>query len=57
MKADELISDAQAATGLSDFGDDELFGGDVWREGLEVLLSSLDRETQLHDMGEVMAQK
>ena len=56
MKADELISDAQAATGLSDFGDDELFGGDLWREGLEVLLSSLDREAQLHDMGEMMVQ-
>jgi hypothetical protein len=54
MKSDELIQSAAEATGLSDFGDDALFGGDGWRTALDVLLDSLDREANLHDMGQLV---
>lgn len=43
--ADELIALASRKTGLTDFGDDD------FREGLEVLLSSFDREAKLTPHG------
>ena len=54
MKSEELLAAASEATGLHDFGDDDLFGGDGWREGLRVLLASLDSEAALHDLGAVV---
>ncbi|MBZ5739037.1 sulfotransferase family protein [Nocardioides mangrovi] len=54
MKAQELIDGAVDATGLSDFGDDELFGGDGWRAALDVLVASFDDEARLNDIGQVM---
>lgn len=51
MKSQELIDSAVATTGLDDFGDDELFGGDGWRTGLNILTDSLNREANLHDLG------
>ena len=54
MKTDELIAAAVEATGLDDFGDDELFGGDLWRDGLTALTASLVEEGSLNDLGAVM---
>lgn len=54
MKTAELLAAAVAEAGLDDFGDDDLFGGDVWREGLRVLTDSLDDEGALHDLGRVV---
>lgn len=51
MRPDELIAAAREATGLTDLGDDELFGGDGWRTGLAVLCDALDREANLHELG------
>lgn len=45
MRADILIATACAATGFTDFG------GDSWREGLDVLVDSLDREAGLNELG------
>ena len=45
-RIDELIGEARAQTGLEDFG------GDTWREGLEVLIRSAMTEATLSDMGE-----
>ncbi|MDQ2636105.1 MAG: sulfotransferase [Actinomycetota bacterium] len=56
MRAQEFIESAADTTGLGDFGDDALFGGDDWRTGLDVLLDSLDREANLHDMGQLVVQ-
>lgn len=42
----ELIATAEAETGLSDFG------GDSFREGLEILVDSLNREARLNALGE-----
>lgn len=56
MKAQEFIESATEATGLDDFGDDALFGGDGWRTGLDVLVDSLDREANLHEMGQMVVQ-
>lgn len=42
----DLIAFAQAETGLSNFGDD------TYREGLEVLVNSLNREAKLNAVGE-----
>ncbi|MXW74586.1 MAG: sulfotransferase [Acidimicrobiaceae bacterium] len=42
----ELIDKAKADTGFDDFG------GDTWREGLEVLIGSATAEATLSDMGE-----
>ena len=42
---DELLAQACRQTGLSDFG------GDEFREGLDVLVNALDREARLNDMG------
>ena len=46
VTAVELMDDACAQTGLTDFGDDS------FREGLDILLSSLQNEAQLHDRGQ-----
>ena len=43
---DELIADARDQTGLGDFGDDS------FREGLEVLVWSLQGEAKLNAMGQ-----
>jgi hypothetical protein len=43
--ADELVAGAVAATGLEDFGE----AG--WREGLDVLVDSLEAEADLNDIG------
>lgn len=56
MKSEQFIDAVTEATGLTDFGDDELFGGDGWRTGLEVLVDSIDREANLHEMGEMVVQ-
>ena len=42
----ELIELARAQTGLKDFGEDS------FREGLEILVNSLNREARLNDLGE-----
>jgi hypothetical protein len=51
MNADQIIDSAVETTGLDDLGDDELFGGDLWRDGLQVLIKSLDEEAELHELG------
>ena len=51
MNPDEILGAAQEATGLDDFGDDALFGGDLWRDGLRVLVESLESEAELHELG------
>ena len=43
--ATDLIDRATTTTGLSDFG------GDGWREGLDVLVRSVEQEARLHDAG------
>ena len=43
-RTDELIAQARAETGLDDLG------GDTWREGLEVLLTSALTESHLNDI-------
>jgi hypothetical protein len=45
VNGQELIDQAQAATGLDDFGDES------FREGLDVLVGALDTEADLNDMG------
>jgi hypothetical protein len=45
--AAELLKRAQAATGLEDFGED------TFREGLQILVSSLQKEANLNDVGRV----
>jgi len=45
LDADALVAEATAATGLDDFG------GDTWREGLDVLLASLREEARLSEFG------
>lgn len=44
-RAATLIETARRQTGLDDFGEDS------FREGLEILVDSLDREAQLNDLG------
>jgi hypothetical protein len=46
--ATDLLAAARAETGLSDFGDNS------FREGLEVLTTSLRTEAELNDLGEVV---
>jgi hypothetical protein len=48
MNPDELVEQAVAETGLSDFGDP------AWRDGFDHLVDSLDREARLNDIGRVM---
>ena len=45
----EVLAEASARTGLSDVGDDS------FREGLEILLASLQDEARLHVHGQVNA--
>ncbi len=45
-RIDALVEGARAATGLDDFG------GDTWREGLEVLVRSVETETTFNAFGE-----
>jgi hypothetical protein len=47
-RVDELVDRARQETGLDDFG------GDTWREGLEVLVGSALTESQLNDVGEML---
>ena len=49
MKPKALIDAARSATGLDDFGDDS------FREGLDILLRSLDSEADLNDRGREIA--
>ena len=56
MSPDELLASARAGTGLDDFGDDELFGGDGWRDGLRQLLASIDAEARFSELGQLAAQ-
>ncbi|MBL7500468.1 sulfotransferase [Frankia sp. CNm7] len=51
MKVDDLLAGAREATGLADFGDDGLFGGDGWREAFARLLASLNDEARLSELG------
>ncbi len=44
-----LLYEAQARTGLSDFG------GDSWREGFDVFVAALESEAQLNLVGRVLA--
>jgi hypothetical protein len=46
-----LLTTAEDQTGLADWGDDETFGGDLWREGLRVLVDGLNTEARLHEIG------
>ena len=45
-RIDDVVAQAQALTGLTDFG------GDSWRTGLEVLVRSADAEAEFNDLGE-----
>jgi hypothetical protein len=45
MKVQDLIDTARSRSGLNDFG------GDSFREGLERLVDSINRESQLNDLG------
>lgn len=47
-RIDELVTRGRAETGLEDFG------GDTWREGLEVLVGSALTESRFNDFGEQM---
>ena len=47
-RIDDLVARACAETGLEDFG------GDTWREGLEVLVGSALAESRFNDFGEQM---
>ncbi|MEE3331291.1 MAG: sulfotransferase [Myxococcota bacterium] len=51
LKPDSLIETAVEKTGLSDFG------GDEFREALEVLCDSLNREANLHTFGRMAQRK
>ncbi len=44
-RVEDIIGKARAETGLEDFG------GDSWREGLEVLVRSAEREARFNDFG------
>jgi hypothetical protein len=48
LTADSLVEGAIKETGFSEFG------GDSWREGLDVLLDALANEGELHEAGEMM---
>jgi hypothetical protein len=48
LDPDSLIGRAKANTGLSDFGADD------WRESFEVLVKSLDEESELNLMGRIL---
>jgi hypothetical protein len=46
IRVDQLVETAVARAGSDDFG------GDTWREGLDVLVSSLTTESALNELGE-----
>ena len=46
----EVMDEARAQSGLNDFGDDS------FREGLDILLCSLQKEARLHDRGQAFLQ-
>ncbi|MFA7585829.1 MAG: sulfotransferase [Novosphingobium sp.] len=48
IQVSQLVADAEAATGLSDFG------ADGWQEGLEILVDSANREARLNEAGRAM---
>jgi len=48
LQAEPLVDQAVETSGLSDFG------GDEWREALDVLLDSLNREGRLNELGEAI---
>ena len=50
MQADQLIENARAATGLTDFGEPS------FRDGLEVLVDGLDNEAKLTEIGALVAE-
>jgi hypothetical protein len=50
MDVDQLVASARAATGLHDLGEDS------WREGLERLVDSLEREAALNELGRAVAE-
>jgi hypothetical protein len=47
MDPDEIVAEARAATGLEDFG------GDTFREGLEVYCEAVTAEAKLNDFGAI----
>ncbi len=49
LAPDEILTDAVARTGLSDFGDED------WREGFDVFVAALADEAQLHFIGRALA--
>ncbi|MBX6387636.1 MAG: sulfotransferase [Frankia sp.] len=51
LDQDALLAAARDATGLDDFGDDEYFGGDLWRDGQRRLLAGLNDEARLNGLG------
>jgi hypothetical protein len=50
MNSDELIDLARTSAGLEDLG------ADTYREGLDVLVASYEKDADLNDMGRAMAQ-
>ena len=46
MQVEELVETALARAGSEDFGED------TWREGLDVLVDSLTRESALNELGQ-----
>jgi hypothetical protein len=48
VTVDEVVSKAAAETGLDDLGDPR------WREGLDVLLDSVEHEAELNDVGRMI---
>ena len=51
MIPDELLASARESTGLADFGDDEIFGGDGWRDGLARLVRCIEDEARFSELG------
>jgi hypothetical protein len=51
LDPDDLLRTAQAATGLTDLGDDDWAG---WEETFRRLIASIDAESQLHLLGRVL---
>ena len=53
MTPDELLASARESTGLADFGDDEIFGGDGWRDGLARLVRCIEDEARFSELGQM----
>ncbi len=47
MRPEEVVAEAVAATGLDDFG------GDEFREGLDVFCGAVSTEAHLNDFGDI----